>query len=232
MSVYLVIAIVLAISGVAMWGLKALERSAFMRRYRDKEDLPRKVSDEEHRRSFTVNSAVSTGIVFALSFLLHGLLFRAETGGAARLVLEVVLVLLLYDFGYYLLHRFVFHEWSVGRRWHAVHHRIRTPYAADSLFIHPIETALGVLLLMVCVLIVGPISVYAFGATFLIYSVLNVFIHSGFHLPFFPFRGLSALVTHHDIHHESMKSGYYASMTPLFDILFGTATRRKRRKRA
>ena len=37
------------------------------------------------------------------------------------------------------------------------------------------------------------------------------------------FRAMSAMTEHHDIHHASMKGGYYASITPVFDILFGTA---------
>jgi sterol desaturase/sphingolipid hydroxylase (fatty acid hydroxylase superfamily) len=56
-------------------------------------------------------------------------------------------------------------------------------------------------------------------------ALLNLWIHSAITLPFFPLRGLSALVRHHDIHHESMKSGYYASITPLWDTVFGTARR-------
>jgi sterol desaturase/sphingolipid hydroxylase (fatty acid hydroxylase superfamily) len=129
----------------------------------------------------------------------------------------------LYDFGYYVLHRFVFHQWKLGRRIHAVHHKIRTPYAKDSLYIHPVETLLGVGLLMACTLIVGPISVYSFGASFFVYSVLNILIHSAFDIPIFPFRWLSALSRNHDTHHHSMKGGYYASISPLWDLVFGTA---------
>jgi len=65
--------------------------------------------------------------------------------------------------------------------------------------------------------------VWSFGAAFLVYSVLNVFVHSAFHLPFFPFRWLSSLSAHHDAHHSSMKGGYYASLSPLWDWVFRTA---------
>ena len=49
-----------------------------------------------------------------------------------------------------------------------------------------------------------------------------MFIHSAIDLQTFPFRTLTSLVRHHDIHHDSMKAGYYASITPLWDVIFRT----------
>ena len=169
-----------------------------------------------------VNSVVSVGLVFGLIFVLHDQLISADPATAQRLILEPLAILVLYDFGYYVLHRFAFHEWKPGRKIHSVHHKIRTPYAQDSVYIHPVETMLGVGLLMACTLIVGPVSVYSFGVCFFVYSVLNIFIHSAFDLPFFPFRWISSLSRNHDAHHRSMNGGYYASLTPLWDVVFGT----------
>ncbi|HEY8088744.1 MAG TPA: sterol desaturase family protein, partial [Polyangiaceae bacterium] len=64
---------------------------------------------------------------------------------------------------------------------------------------------------------------------FLVYSLLNIWIHSAVDLPGLP---LSALVRHHDVHHETMKSGYYASITPIWDVLLGTARRTAEEGRA
>jgi methylsterol monooxygenase/4-alpha-methyl-delta7-sterol-4alpha-methyl oxidase len=146
---------------------------------------------------------------------------------AVRTIGEATAMILLYDFGYYLMHRFGFHSWSVGRRIHSVHHSIRTPYTPDSLYIHPAETAAGVSLFLVCMAIVGPVGVWSFALAFLVYSVTNLFIHSGLDLPFAPFNLLTAVVRHHDIHHDSMKAGYYASITPIWDLVFGTARHRE-----
>jgi sterol desaturase/sphingolipid hydroxylase (fatty acid hydroxylase superfamily) len=92
----------------------------------------------------------------------------------------------------------------------------------DSLYVHPAETAGGVTLFLAAAFLVAPVGVLAFGMALLVYSVLNLWIHSAIDLPYLP---LSALVRHHDIHHESMKSGHYASISPLWDFVFGTAGR-------
>ena len=108
-------------------------------------------------------------------------------------------------------------------RMHAVHHRVRTPFARDSLYVHPLETAGGVGLLLVSVAAVGPVTVPGFGLAFLVYSLLNVFIHSAFHVPHPVFAPLNAMARNHDTHHASMRGGYYGSITPVWDLLFRTA---------
>lgn len=218
-----ILVVVLSISGVFLAALSAFVDGAWHRRHMVREDRAPKVTPAEHRRSQVWNSIASTGLVFAVTNLARPHLFVDGPRPAWRIAAEIVAVLLAYDLGYYLLHRFAFHKWSVGSRIHAVHHRIRTPYARDSLYIHPVETLAGVGLLLACTWLVGPIGVWSFGGVFLVYSLLNIFIHSAFHLPFFPFRWLSALPAHHDAHHRSMKGGYYASITPIWDVVFGTA---------
>jgi len=230
MSIYAMVLIVMGLNGLVMGALGLLAKAPLMMRHQARKDRPRKVPSAEHARNRTINSVLSTALVFGLCFLLHSVLFVDIEQSASQILLQTTLILALYDLGYYFLHRFAFHEWTVGRRWHGVHHRIRTPYVTDSLFIHPMETICGLMLFFGCVALVGPVSVYAFGFAFFVYSAWNLFIHSAFHLPFFPFRALSSLVTNHDLHHRSMKAGYYASLTPLYDLLFGTATERKKRR--
>jgi sterol desaturase/sphingolipid hydroxylase (fatty acid hydroxylase superfamily) len=76
---------------------------------------------------------------------------------------------------------------------------------------------------MLCTLLVGPVNIYSFAGVFLVYSVLNILNHAGLDLLFFPFRTITHLSRKHDRHHVSMRSGNFASITPLFDLLFGTA---------
>lgn len=218
-----ILVVVLSLSGVFLAALSAFVDGAYHRRHKVREDRVPKVTAAEHRKSQVLNSIASTGLVFLVTNVAHGALFVDVARPWWRMAAEVLGVLLAYDLGYYLLHRFAFHAWSFGSRIHAVHHRIRTPYARDSLYIHPLETIAGVGLLLACTWAVGPISVWSFGGVFLVYSLLNIFIHSAFHLSFFPFRWLSALPAHHDAHHKSMKGGYYASITPIWDLVFGTA---------
>jgi sterol desaturase/sphingolipid hydroxylase (fatty acid hydroxylase superfamily) len=168
-------------------------------------------------------SVVSTGLVFAVVLGLAPVLFAAAPVGPLRAVGEAAAILVLYDFAYYFFHRFALHTWSVGRRIHALHHSIRTPYARDSLYVHPAETAGGVLLFLGASLLVGPVGVASFGLAFLVYSLLNIWNHSAIDLPALAMRPFSALVRHHDIHHESMRSGYFGSIFPVWDLAFGTA---------
>lgn len=223
MLLNLIVVVVLVLSGVFMAGISRLVASDWHRRYQVRQDKVHKIGEADHRRSQIINSIVSTGMVFAAINLLHGALFVDAARPPWRMIAEGAGILALYDIGYYFLHRFGFHGWSVGNRIHAVHHRIRTPYTKDALYIHPAETACGVGLLLVCTWAVGPVSVWSFGGVFLVYSLLNIFIHSAFHLPFFPFRWLSTFPAHHDVHHASMKGGYYGSITPIWDMLFRTA---------
>lgn len=225
MSIYVILLVTMAISGAFMALMSALGASSFMARYRRREDRTHSIAPRDKQLNSALNSAVSTGLVFALVWLLHDRLFIAAEVevSALRIALEAVAILAVYDLGYYLLHRFAFHEWKPGRRVHSVHHVIRTPFAKDSLWIHPLETAAGIALLMGSTLLIGPVAPYSFGLGFLVYSLLNIFIHSAFDLPFFGFRTLSRLSRNHDAHHRSMKGGYYASITPLWDHVFGTA---------
>jgi sterol desaturase/sphingolipid hydroxylase (fatty acid hydroxylase superfamily) len=216
--------IILALNGGFMLALSALAQTELARRHRQRPDRVSRVDPRTYQRGVMTNVAVSIGLLFGVTLPLRPYLVLGETVGVLRTLGEAALILSLYDFGYYLLHRFAFHKWSVGRRIHAVHHSIRTPYARDSLYIHPAETAAGVGLCLGCTALIGPVGLSSFGLAFLIYSLLNVFIHSSIDLRFFPFRSLTALVRHHDIHHDSMRSGYYASITPLWDLIFGTAS--------
>ena len=219
---------VLAVTGVFMRVFRALGVSEVVRRHRTRIDRPARIAPAAYRRSAAVNSTLSTGMVFAVSLGFTSRLFAAQPVGALRCVAEAAAILAVYDLGYYFMHRFAFHGWSVGRRIHAVHHAIRSPYTTDSLYIHPAETIAGVGLFLgstAVVALIAPVSPWAFGLAFLVYSVLNLFNHSGIDVRFFPFGWLCALVRHHDIHHETMKSGYYATITPLWDVVFGTARR-------
>ncbi len=229
MSIYVVLAAVMLLNGLVLGLLLLIGNSKLLLKHRSRKDWPRKVPAQEHSRNRLINSVISTAQIFGFAFLFHDYLFLDTQVSALETLLDAIWILALYDLGYYLLHRFAFHEWKVGRKIHAVHHRVLSPYVQDSLFIHPLETVAGLCLFFTCAFIVGPISVYSFGFAFFIYSAWNLFIHSAFHLPFFPFRFMSSLVTHHDLHHRSMKAGYYASLTPIYDHLFGTATEHKKR---
>jgi sterol desaturase/sphingolipid hydroxylase (fatty acid hydroxylase superfamily) len=217
---------IFVVTGIFMRAVGALAQSRFARSRRRRVDKPNpRITPAALRRAAIASSTLSTGIVFAVTIAFRARLFTSEPASVLRTVGQAAAILAAYDFGYYFMHRFAFHGWSVGRKIHAFHHSIRTPYVNDSLYTHPVETAAGVLLFLASVALVGPIGLRSFGLAFFVYSALNLWNHSGIDLPAWWMRPLAALVRCHDVHHESMKSGYYSTITPIWDVVFGTARR-------
>jgi sterol desaturase/sphingolipid hydroxylase (fatty acid hydroxylase superfamily) len=223
MSLYAMLGIAIALSGGLLIGLSLLFRMPVTDDHRIREEPVMTPKDSKFWRIAACNSVLSVSMVFGLVYLLYAVLFYEEAASPWRMLLEGVGILITYDFAYYLVHRYPFHQWNLLKRVHAVHHTIRYPTACDSLYMHPLENAIGLALLMLCTFVVGPVNIYSFAGAFVIYSLLNILNHAGLNLPFFPFRTITSLATKHDRHHVSMRSGNYASVTPLFDLLFGTA---------
>ena len=131
-----------------------------------------------------------------------------------------ILVLLLYDAGYDWLRR-ALHLRLPMRLVHHVHHRTAHLTAAKPLYLHPLETMPGPIVLMICVAIVGPLGTGAFIAVSLAHAMVNVIDHTNLRLPGWP---VDRLVLRHDAHHGW--GGNYASITPICDWVFGTSARR------
>lgn len=216
------ILICLALSGAATFGLYFYAMAESNRDKRIRMDPDRKlVGAAVHTRMF-LNSIFSGSLVFLYFYFGRAHLFYTATPAAWRWIAEPIGVLLLYDFVYYFMHRYPFHEWTFLKRVHAVHHLARYPVAIDSLMLHPIENFLGLTLLAASMWALGPIHVTSFFVTFLIYTQLNVIVHCGVRFPK-PLGFLTYLAHKHDIHHEQKFPGNYANLTPLYDILFKTA---------
>jgi sterol desaturase/sphingolipid hydroxylase (fatty acid hydroxylase superfamily) len=217
------LSVVLALSGTLMIGLTLIYRMPVTENHRIREEPVKTPKGPDFWRTAIVNSVLSITMVYGSVYLLYAFLFYEEAASPWRMLLEGVGILITYDFAYYLVHRYPFHQWRLLRRVHAVHHTVRYPTAYDSLYMHPLENAIGLVLLMLCTLLVGPVNIYSFAGVFLVYSVLNILNHAGLDLLFCPFRTITHLSRKHDRHHVSMRSGNFASITPLFDLLFGTA---------
>lgn len=187
------------------------------------DDVHRKLTAESMKGRLLANALFSGALAYALALGPQKYLFHQRPTPIVTMVLQAAAILFLYDVGYYAMHRFLFHQWRWMKRVHAVHHMVRHPNALDSLFLSPVETFCGLALLTVCTWIVGPVHIVTYGIAFAAYSYLNILVHSGLDLPFFPFRIASYLARKHDTHHTSMRGGNFASITPLCDLVFGTA---------
>lgn len=223
MSLLCMLVVVLLLSGVLMAALALAYRWPRLASHRIRFEPHRKLRGAKLYRKVFTNMVFSAALVFAFCYGLHHWLFTQSQSPWWTMVMQGAGILVLYDFTYYAMHRFAFHEWSVLRRVHLVHHRVRHPMAEDSLYLHPVENFLGLALLVACTLVVGPVQPVTFAFVLFVYSALNIVVHCGLDIPVFGMRAASFMARKHDLHHTSMKGGNYASITPLPDLLFGTA---------
>jgi len=215
---------------LASYASAALVGGILVLAYGAKSAQPYLISDDPHRSTsgfdlywrVAVNAVVSIALIFAVMYGLGSHLYYADAIPFWRYLLEAATVILIYDFSYYFVHRYPFHEWKILRSVHAVHHASKNPRVIDSLLLHPIETVLGLGLFFGSVAFVGGVHIYTLGVLFTTYTAFNVLNHAGIDVPHFPFKLLGVLAAKHDRHHHSMLSGNYASITPLPDIIFGT----------
>jgi sterol desaturase/sphingolipid hydroxylase (fatty acid hydroxylase superfamily) len=198
--------------------------------YRSKKARHYLISEDAHRtkgtralyRSVVINMTVSMVLILAILYGFSGWLFHEREMPLWRFAAEAVTVILIYDFGYYFMHRFLFHGQSYLRRVHAVHHSVRNPRVIDSLMLHPVETVMGLALFFGSVALVGGVHLHTLTVLFTTYTAFNILNHGGIDCPHFPFKLLGKLATTHDRHHHSMKHGNFAAITPLPDMVFGT----------
>jgi sterol desaturase/sphingolipid hydroxylase (fatty acid hydroxylase superfamily) len=143
-----------------------------------------------------------------------------------RHVVDICAVLMLFDFMYYLTHRFLFHG-RLLRKVHSLHHEVRTPTYVDALYVHPIETIIGLVLYLGSIPLIGllagtPLSAYSMAVATLIFTQVNTINHTFVNLPSFPFKTLDYVTSVHAAHHVDMNQGNFATLTMLYDRLFGT----------
>lgn len=145
---------------------------------------------------------------------------------AWAIALDIFIILMFYDFFYYLAHRFWFHGNGAMRKIHAVHHQARNPTYLDAHYVHPTETFVGLALYMGSIaflsLLLGPFNIITMVLTFVIYVQINTLNHTFINLPYFPFKALNWSNAKHHVHHENMHKGNYATITLFYDKLFGT----------
>ncbi len=147
-----------------------------------------------------------------------------------KYAVDIVVILMVYDFFYYLTHRYLFHDngflggplvWV-----HAVHHRQHNPCRADSSYIHPLEVAMGlglyVATIAVLSVVMGTFHVATIVVTWVAFSQINLHNHDLWEADRFPFRYLNYAARMHHNHHARFTGGNYATITLLFDWMFGT----------
>lgn len=142
-----------------------------------------------------------------------------------RILRDTAVILMFYDFLYYLVHRFLFHGPALLRV-HAIHHRQHNPCRMDSSYIHPVEVAIGLALyagsILVLSRLMGDFHVVTIVVTFIAFTQINLHNHDLWTADRFPFRYLSYVAKMHHNHHAKFTGGNFATITLLYDWMFGT----------
>jgi len=147
-----------------------------------------------------------------------------------QVLLDIFVILMFYDFFYYLVHRFLFHDGGFGPgplMWvHAVHHQQKNPCRKDSNYLHPIETSMGLALYGACIgvlaALMGPFHLVTIILTWITFSEINLHNHDRMEVDRFPFRYLKYMSFMHHVHHARFTSGNFATISLFYDWLFGT----------
>jgi sterol desaturase/sphingolipid hydroxylase (fatty acid hydroxylase superfamily) len=147
-----------------------------------------------------------------------------------QMLLDIVVILMVYDFFYYLVHRFLFHDGGLlggPLMWvHAVHHRQHNPCRMDSSYIHPLEVVLGLGLyagtIFVLSRFMGDFHVVTLVLTWVAFSQINLHNHDLWESDRFPFRYLNTMSVMHHNHHAKFTGGNFATISLLYDWMFGT----------
>lgn len=147
-----------------------------------------------------------------------------------QILVDIFVILMFYDFFYYLVHRFLFHDGGfMGGPliWvHAVHHQQKNPCRMDSSYIHPLEVAMGLGLYAASIFVLsrlmGEFHVVTIVITWVAFSEINLHNHDLWESDRFPFKYLSYMSKMHHNHHARFTGGNFATISLLFDWLFGT----------
>ncbi|MBA6413685.1 sterol desaturase family protein [Parahaliea sp. F7430] len=191
----------------------------------NKEQDRKKIAQEKYPP--VMKASRNIGLITNLAFFILILPFcvTLELDKWWMVIVNSFIILMVYDFFYYLCHRFWFHGNGWMRRIHAVHHQARKPTYIDAFYVHPVETFVGIALflgsLAILAAFLGPFHVSTAIITYVLFTQLNTLNHTFVDLPF-PFKTVSWITAKHHIHHENMHKGNYATITLLYDKLFGT----------
>ncbi len=193
-----------------------------MNRVADREKLQRK----SFKDAVKVNNMWAMVVNAAFFVAIMPFCINLESRPLWQAALEVVAILFIYDFFYYLTHRFLFHG-KILRKVHSLHHQAHTPTYIDALYVHPIETAIGLALFLFSVPIVAlasgsALSMFTVAAATVIFTQANTINHTFVDLPYGPYKVIDKITSVHAAHHVDMNQGNFATLTMLFDWLFGT----------
>lgn len=176
-----------------------------------------------NRKWSMIHMAVIFGIILPFCLTL-------ETGPWWMIPVQIVTILMVYDFFYYWTHRMLFHD-TPGRvgplKWmHAVHHRQLNPCRIDSGYLNPLESAIGMGLYVAAIaaltLVFGRFHVGTILVTWMAFMEINLHNHDLWDRKRFAGGYIATMAEMHHHHHSRFTGGNFATITLLYDWMFGT----------
>lgn len=218
---FMALAVILIFDGILMAFFAWAVQSPRFAKYRIRTPTKQRISNGRKAVNISLNGLLALSF-FAFVFVYFGDYVIGQQSVPAIMVFgEVLGSLMLYDFMYYFLHRGMHHP-KFMKYVHGVHHYVRFPTSAESIFLHPLENLAGLGLLCLAIAIVGPISPLSFLMVFFIHHVANILVHSNLVLPYSFCKLFNFWAIKHDIHHGKHLNKNYASIFPFWDQMFGT----------
>jgi len=222
---FIALACILAFDGFIMTFFSWAVQSPRFARYRIRTPSRQRISNLRKVVNIGLNGILALSFfAFVLTYFGDAVIADQSLTTAVPGVLvfgEVLAALMLYDFMYYFLHRGMHHP-KLMKYVHGVHHYVRFPTSAESIFLHPVENLAGLGLLCLAIAIVGPVTPLSFLLVFFVHHVVNILVHSNLVLPHPVFKLFNFWAVKHDIHHGKHLNRNYASIFPFWDQMFGT----------
>ena len=217
---------IIALGQLLVFRIPAIAQARELNNQQNKEKWRSKAKKYHQRVKASQKLGLGVNVLFYI--LVMPFLVTLESQSIFKVALDVFMIMMIYDFFYYLMHRFLFHGQSYLRQVHAVHHQARSRVSSiDSHLLHPVELIMGIALFYIVTTAIALLSGQAFQASTIIiatviYTQLNQINHCRIDLHSFPWKTLNWIAIRHDAHHLDMHKGNFATITLLYDLMFGT----------
>lgn len=154
-------------------------------------------------------------------YFAYGSLIVESEPSVLRVIGEVLVILLIYDFLYYVMHR-TFHIPFLMRYVHGRHHKVLHPTTADGLYLDPLDNFGGLGMFFIAIVIVGPIDPITFIVVLFVLILINNINHTGLQVPHPLFALTNYWAQKHEIHHGQNREKNFGTIFPFWDKMFGT----------
>ena len=215
-----VAAIFVFVMAYGVLAIYALDSGKF-NRYRIRPVTVRYPPLRRHYLVIGFNGTLSTGYYLTFLFLFGDQVIHSGPVTIWTVLFQVAGILLVFELLYYGMHRWLHHP--VMFRWiHGTHHKVRYPEALDGLYINPAEALAALTLLFASMYLFAPLSVVSFLTIAFVHAWVNIVVHTSLVFPHPALRWMNGWIIRHDHHHWKDQNRNFASIIPVWDLLFGT----------